>query len=196
MLAGGWAVCNYCMQETEYGELARSVTSVLATHKSLLTSLVPLTFDFYCCCNMKSCIFHIFSAHMALWLPCVRGCSSAEVTASLWPYRSACVGPRPGQSDVSPASSGWTTVRPAATRGGTRMTKTSSAPPHVPTALSLVPFHALVLVFRKTRLPAWWSAGWVEEEGDGTERKRQTQGEMDGDGVTVVCTGIWEVSSG
>lgn len=58
---------------------------------------------------------------------------------------------------------------------GSGMTKTSSAPPHVPAPLVLVPFHARRLVFRKTRLPVWWSNEWEEEEGDGIDRKRQTE---------------------
>lgn len=53
---------------------------------------------------------------MSLWFPCVRECWSAAVTASHWPYQAARVGPRPGQSDVSLVSSGWTTVRPASAR--------------------------------------------------------------------------------
>lgn len=135
-LAGGLAICNYCRQEMECGQLAKLKSFVLAKHKPSFTVSLCMTFDLFCffcnwnaarvilwlsCLlmllyNMKSCVFHSVSPLMVLWLPCVRDCSGAGVTASHWPYQAAYVGPKPGQSDVRPASSGWTTVRPAATR--------------------------------------------------------------------------------
>lgn len=52
-----------------------------------------------------------------------RDYSSATVTASHRPYEGARVGPRPDQSDEGLASSGWTTLRLAVTRGAVEWQK-------------------------------------------------------------------------
>lgn len=58
---------------------------------------------------------------------------------------------------------------------------------HLPAPLGLVPFHAATLVFRKAKHPVWWSCGRGEEEGDGMERKWQTQRDMGTNRMMGLC---------
>lgn len=95
-----------------------------------------MAFDLFCLCETQTWYMWFCVDYSAMLLPYKKlcfpqfqstygfmalmregSCSSAGATASHWPYWAACVGPRPDQGDVSPVSSGWTTVRPAATRG-------------------------------------------------------------------------------
>lgn len=69
-------------------------------------------------------------------VPCVRSCCNAGITASPPILMAARVSQRLSQGDVSPISSGWTTVRPAASRG---MTQTSCLPPTTNTTTYMTP---------------------------------------------------------
>lgn len=89
--------------------------------------------------------------------------------------------PRPGQSDVSPASSGWATPRPAAAGGAAERHKH----PLPPAASSLSPLHACFQEGYASCVMEWWMrggrGGWYWKEKGDRERG------MDGHGV------IWGV---
>lgn len=81
-------------------------------------------------------LFFTILVHICLYGSHVWG---SAVTASHRPYQAARVGPRPGQSDVSLVSSGWTAVRPASARGAEKRQKHPLLPLTYlpPSALSL-----------------------------------------------------------
>lgn len=119
---------------------------------------------------------------------CVTGCRSSHcVTGQAnesWLKDQQC--------DVRRVSSGWTTLWPAATRGAWKRQK-HPLPSITYKPAGLVPFHALRLVFRKSRLPVWWRGGWEEEEGGmgqrGRDRHREGWVELRGCqfSVLLVC---------
>lgn len=109
-----------------------------------------------------------------------------EVNASPWPYRAACAGPKPGQSDMRPASS----ARPAATRRTEERKKknilcfpTSTYRPQP------CPFSCFTACFQENSascMMEWWMRGG--RGGRDREEKADTHIQIDGDGGTAVCT--------
>lgn len=211
-------LCKSPAEDFPLLQVARAATNrkqARSLLKLCLKNLSTPVFDLFCTTTMYWCLFFQPLVAKILWKTVFCWVFNCVFMSPLWTRLRAasspcvkagtmCADQRPGPSDVSWVSSGWSAVRPAAPReaaGEGRKHPYTLTHPH-PSAPARVPFHTPVACFQESLASCvmeWWrrgGKGWGG--GSGAEK---TDGQRRGDGPGVVatvgavvssCEGTWD----